>query len=62
MKLVFDTTQAMYLEITGDGGDQLNVTTVIDGLRNDKVVDAKIDKLDFYNTGKVLVGKLRFIK
>ena len=61
MKLVLETTQAMSLEITESGSDQLKVTTKIDGLKKQEIVDAGTNGLDFCNTGKVVVGKLRFM-
>jgi len=62
VKLVLETTQKLYLEIKSCGDGDLTVTTVIDGLEKVEVVDAHTEGLDFYNTSKVLVGKLRFIE
>jgi len=62
MRLVLETTQAMYLDITESGSDQLKVTTKIDGIDNQEIVDAGSEGLDFYNTSNVQVGKLRFHK
>jgi len=62
VRLVLETTQAMYLDITESGSDQLKVTTKIDGLEKQKIVDAGTEGLDFYNTSNVQIGKLRFYK
>ena len=61
MKLFLETTQAMSIEISGDGNsDQLRVITNINGKRDEKFTEARTDSLDFYNISGVVVGKLRF--
>ncbi len=61
MKLFMETTQAMSVEITDTDSNQLKVITVIDGIKEQKIVDPGASGLDFLNSGMVLVGKLRFM-